>query len=56
MITSGMVVRLISGGPKMTVRATDGYGRAEVIWFDKHGVLHESIISKALLTKDNDDE
>ena len=39
--TSGDIVRLKSGGPKMTVLSTDGDAETFACeWFDRNGKLH----------------
>ncbi len=43
----GAVVRLISGGPAMTVRSFDcESGKLEVCWFDKGGQVHRGVFQR----------
>ncbi len=43
----GSVVRLISGGPAMTVRSFDREsGKLEVCWFDKAGSIHRGVFQR----------
>ena len=46
--TPGDVVRLKSGGPKMTVLESDGE-QVQCKWFDRNGKLHTENFSAALL-------
>lgn len=38
---AGDVLRLKSGGPKMTVRDMDGADAVACTWFDRNGKLHK---------------
>jgi uncharacterized protein YodC (DUF2158 family) len=50
----GQIVKLLSGGPSMTVEefvdAPNGTSRYRCVWFDTLGVLHSQVISERLLT------
>jgi uncharacterized protein YodC (DUF2158 family) len=49
----GDVVRLKSGGPKMTISVvrSDDDGRVETTWFDEKGVERGGVYQPALLKK-----
>lgn len=51
---TGDVVKLISGGPKMTVSKTNVEGAINIvstIWFDEHENLREAKFTEAFLQK-----
>lgn len=43
----GDVVRLKSGGPKMTIVSIDESAGASCTWFDRNGKRHESVFALA---------
>lgn len=55
----GDVVRLKSGGPKMTVREEKQDGKILCSWFDRNGKLHSEAfpaqLVEAFISRDRDD-
>jgi len=45
----GQIVRLKSGGPKMTIKATDGKDIWACQWFDRNGKLHSDSFPEDML-------
>ena len=43
----GDIVRLKSGGPKMTIVSIDESAGASCTWFDRNGKRHESVFALA---------
>lgn len=56
-ITKGMVVELISGGPRMSVSSVGDYSTmgigpkegAKCVWFDSKNTRHEEVFDVAIL-------
>jgi len=46
---SGDIVRLKSGGPKMTILGADGADALTCKWFDRNGKLHENSFKTAMI-------
>jgi len=45
----GQIVRLKSGGPKMTVKSADGKATWACQWFDRNGKLHNDSFQEDML-------
>lgn len=49
----GQIVRLKSGGPKMTIKRNEGNGEEEQVWacqwFDRNGKLHNDSFPEDML-------
>ncbi|NNC35890.1 MAG: DUF2158 domain-containing protein [Acidimicrobiales bacterium] len=50
-LSAGDVVRLNSGGPKMTLLAGQKDGKANCQWFDRNGKMHTSEFEVAALAR-----
>ncbi len=48
--TKGEIVRLNSGGPKMTVLATKG-NKITCQWFDRNGKMHKSDFDSEMVSQ-----
>ena len=48
---AGDVLRLKSGGPKMTVLDMDGADSVSVSWFDRNGKLHKDSFTVAMVER-----
>ncbi len=47
--SSGDIVRLKSGGPKMTVLSVEGEASMRCQWFDRNGKLHTDSFQTVML-------
>lgn len=50
-LSAGDVVRLNSGGPKMTLLSDQKDGQAKCQWFDRNGKMHAADFEIKALTK-----
>ena len=50
-LVAGDVVRLNSGGPKMTLLSDQKGGKAKCQWFDRNGKMHNAEFEIAALTR-----
>ncbi len=48
--TKGAIVRLNSGGPKMTALADAAGEKIECQWFDRNGKMHKAMFDTAALS------
>lgn len=48
---TGTVVRLNSGGPKMTALSDEANGKISCQWFDRNGKMHKAEFDAAALSE-----